>query len=166
MQIARFGMPRCLTAFSSRLRKVTICASGPLPSVLRAAGLRSIVTLFAEVFAPRLHAARPGYARPGEPADVIQRLHPLDYVCYMFWDIAPIVPGRDDTLREGSRSWRLRWRWIQPRASGPPCTDSAIGITQPRTRWPRSSAAGCRCHPQAPDELRAYAVQASAGTVQ
>ena len=137
-----------------------------VPSALRAAGLRSIVTLFAEVFAPRLRAARPGYRRHWEQSETGQSLHQLDYVCFMFWDVAPIVPGREDTLREvlkvleatltldsaacqGAALHGLgHWHYAAP--------DEVARIVG---RWLQN-------YPHAPDGLRAYAVQASAGRVQ
>jgi hypothetical protein len=160
---AGYGLDAIVNSASGDIR---VLGDGRVPSALRAAGLRSIVTLFAEVFAPRLHAARPGYARPGEPAESGQRLHQLDYVCYMFWDIAPIVPGRDDTLREG-----LKVLAATLALDSAACQRSALHglghwhyaapdeVAQIIRRWLQG-------HPQAPDELRAYAVQASAGTVQ
>lgn len=52
----------------------------------RIGGLRSIRTLFAEVFAERLHG------------DSDRCGTTLEHVCFMFWDIAPIGSRGDDTV--------------------------------------------------------------------
>jgi hypothetical protein len=144
---------------------ISVLGDDRVPSALRAAGLRSIVTLFAEVFALRLRAARPGYASPREPSEAGQPLHKLDYVCYMFWDIAPIMPG-EDTTREV-----LKVLEATLALDSAACQEAALhGLGH----WhraapdevPRIVRGWLQSHPQAPDELRAYAVQASAGTVQ
>ncbi|TVZ02327.1 hypothetical protein EAS64_26310 [Trebonia kvetii] len=48
---------------------IAVLGDGRVPFALRAAALRSIVTLFAEVFAPRLAAGRLGYASPWKQAE-------------------------------------------------------------------------------------------------
>jgi hypothetical protein len=145
---------------------IRVLGDARVPSALRAAGLRSIVTLFAEVFAPRLRVTRPGYARPGEPSEPGQPLHWLDYVCFMFWDIAPIVPGREDTAREV-----LKVLEATLALDSPACQKAALhGLGHWHYVAPDEVARIVRRwlqdHPQAPDELRAYAVDASAGRVQ
>jgi hypothetical protein len=145
---------------------ISVLGDDRVPSALRAAGLRSILTLFAEVFAPRLREARPGYARPWESSEPRQPLHQLDYVCYMFWDIAPIVPGREDTAREVLKVLEATL-----------ALDSAVcqrAALHGLGHWhhavpdevPLIVRGWLQDHPQAPDELRAYAVQAAAGSVQ
>ena len=122
---------------------IRVLGDGRVPSALRAAGLRSIVTLFAEVFAPRLRAAHPGYARPWEPAKSRQRHHHLDYVCYMFWDSAPIVPGRDDTLREGLKVLEATLALDSAACQRAALHGPGHWHHAARTRFPGSSDAGC-----------------------
>src|SRR5687767_12230244 len=57
-----------------------------LPVVLHTTGLRSIVTLFAQVFAPRIQVEDP------------QQAPPLQSVCFMFFDTAAIDLGDDTVL--------------------------------------------------------------------
>jgi hypothetical protein len=143
---------------------IAVLGDGAVPAELRAAGLRSIVTLFAEVFAPRLRTPRPGYARASDPSGSRLPVHQLDYVCHMFWDIAPILP-RDDTVREVVKvleatlaldSAACQWAALHGlghwHGKAPEETAQLIG------RW-------LERHPEATDELRAYAVQASTGSV-
>jgi hypothetical protein len=148
---------------------IMVLGDSRVPSALRTAGLRSIVTLFAEVFAPRLHAAPPEWACPVESSQPGQPTDELAYVCFMFWDIAPIVPGREgceDTDREVIRV--LEETLALDSAA---CQRAALhGLGH----WQRSAPEEVsrivrrwlQDHPQAPDELRDYAVQASAGSVQ
>jgi len=138
---------------------------GRVPSALRAAGLRSIVTLFAEVFAPRLGAAPPGYPRPWERSAPGQPLRRLDYVCFMFWDIAPIVPGREDTEREVLKALEATLA-----LDSAACQRAALhGLGHWHYAVPdeveRIVGRWLRANPLAPDDLRDYAVQASAGRV-
>jgi hypothetical protein len=65
--------------------EIHVLTDRKVPIVLRTRGLRSIVTLFAEVFAPRLAVEHP--KRP-----------PLEGLCFMFFDIAPIDLGDDTVL--------------------------------------------------------------------
>jgi len=118
-----------------------------VPSALRAEGLRSIVTLFAEVFAPRL-------AHPDWPprTDGGKGSHPLDFICFMFWDICPFVPGRDDvTLEVLEATLALESDACQRSALhglghvDPPVLVKAAGIID---RWLRQ-------HPDVPEQLRA-----------
>jgi hypothetical protein len=140
---------------------IRVLGDGRVPSALRAAGLRSIVTLFSEVFARRLPTAR-----PRDSAESRQRMHHLDYVCYMFWDIAPIVPGREDTTREV-----LKVLEATLALDSAECQKAALhGLGHWHYAVPdevsRIVGRWLRDHPRAPDELRDYAVQASAGRVQ
>jgi hypothetical protein len=52
---------------------------------------------------------------PGRP-------HQLDYVCFMFWDIAPIVPGREDTVREVLKVLEATLALDSVACQRPPCT--------------------------------------------
>ena len=141
---------------------IRVLSGGEIPPALRAAGLRSIVTLFAEVLASRLRAARPGYASPWQHSTSRQRVHPLDFVCYMFWDIAPLVPSGDDTLPEVLEATLALDSVACQRAAlhglGHQYSAAPDQVPEIIHRW-------LRRHPQAPDELRAYAVQASTGMV-
>ena len=142
---------------------IMVLGDARVPSPLRAAGLRSIVTLFADVFAPRVPAARPGYGRPWAPSGRPQ--YQLDYVCFMFWDIAPIGPGREDTAREV-----LKVLQATLALDSAACQRAALhGLGHWQHRAPdevsRIVRGWLEDHPQAPDELRAYAVQAAAGRV-
>ena len=136
---------------------------GQVPAELREAGLRSIVTLFAEVFAPRLDAAHPGYVDPQGDAEAGQRVHPLDFICYMFWDVAPLVASRGDTQFEVLEATLALDSAACQRAAlhGLGHGDSAARdkVGQIIRRW-------LETHPDAPDELRDYAVQAASGRVQ
>ena len=144
---------------------VAVLGDDRVPSALRAAGLRSIVTLFAEVFAPRVRAARPGYGRSREPSEAGQPLPKLDYVCFMFWDIAPIMAGEDITREV------LAVLEATLALDSAACQRAALhGLGHWHGAAPDEAARIVRSwlqgHPQASDELRAYAVRASAGHVQ
>jgi hypothetical protein len=136
---------------------VSSLVSPDVPYALRAAGLRSIVTLFAEVFAPRLaHPVWPPRTDSGKGS------HPLDFICFMFWDVCPFVPGRDDiTLEVLEATLALDSQACQRAAlhglghADRPAQDKAAEIID---RWLRQ-------HPDAPDQLRAYAAQAATGRV-
>ena len=142
---------------------IRVLEGGQIPSALRAAGLRSIVTLFAEVFAPRLRAAHPGYVDSPGRSESGQRVHPLDFVCFMFWDIAPLAPGGDDIMLEVLEATLALDSAACQRAAlhGLGHGDSAARdkVGQIIRRW-------LETHPDAPDELRDYAVQAASGRVQ
>jgi hypothetical protein len=148
---------------------IMVLGDSRVPSALRAAGLRAVVTLFAEVFAPRLAAAPPDWGRrpvespqPGQPTDK------LGYVCFMFWDIAPIVPGREDCEDTDREVIRVLEATLALDSAA--CQRAALhGLGH----WQRSAPEAVsrivrrwlQGHPQAPAKLRAYAVQASAGRV-
>jgi hypothetical protein len=83
----------------------------------------------------------------------------------MFWDVAPIVPGREDTVREVVKvleaTLALDSAVCQHAAlhglghwhhAAPDEVSLIVG------RWLQG-------HPQAPDKLRDYAAQASVGSV-
>jgi hypothetical protein len=140
---------------------IRVLGDDEVPAALRAAGLRSIVTLFTEVFAPRLR----GYSRTREPSEPGQPEDHLYYVCFMFWDIAPIMPG-EDTVREV-----LKVLEATLALDSAPCQRAALhGLGHWHRAAPDEAARIVRRwlqdHPQAPEELRTYAVQASAGRVQ
>jgi hypothetical protein len=148
---------------------IAVLGDDRVPFALRAAGLRSIVTLFAEVFTPRLAAGRLGYAAPWKQAQPGQSLHQLVYVCFMFWDIAPIMPG-EDTTREDTTREVIKVLEATLALDSPACQEAALhGLGHWHREAPDKAARIVRRwlqdHPHAPDELRAYAVQASAGRV-
>jgi len=125
---------------------------GQIPSALKQAALRSIVTLYAEVFAPRLRGK-----------DSEQGREPLSFACFMFWDVAPLVPSGDPTVLDVlERTLALE---------SVPCQRSALhglGHEYPRSpdEVPRIVDRWLARHPYAGEELRAYAESARAGTVQ
>lgn len=120
-----------------------------VPVVGRTRGMRSIVTLFAEVFAPRIQH------------EVDQRTPKIQHTCFMFFDIGPIDLG-DDTMLDV----------LEEIAALPsiPCQRAALhglghahfhvpGDVEPIVdRW-------LRRHRDAPLELREYAQAARAGQV-
>ncbi|MEH1127837.1 hypothetical protein [Micromonospora sp. CPCC 206061] len=68
--------------------EIRALADPRVPRVVRIGGLRSIRSLFAEVFAQRL-----------EGDDLGGRCRTtLEHVCFMFWDIAPVGRLGDDTI--------------------------------------------------------------------
>jgi hypothetical protein len=148
---------------------IGVFAGDEIPSALRAAGLRSIVTLFAEVFAPRLRAAHPGYVDPWQRSEPGQRVHPLDFVCYMFWDVAPLVPSRDDILPEvlGAKLEVLEATLALDSIACQRAALHGLGheYFSARDKVPEIIHSWLRRHPHAPDELRSYAVQATTGRV-
>jgi hypothetical protein len=148
---------------------IWVLAGGEIPSALRAAGLRSIVTLFAEVFAPRLRVAHPGYVHPWQHSESGQRVHPLYFVCYMFWDVAPLVPSRDDILLEVLEA-KLEVLEATLALDSVACQRAALhGLGHEYfaapDKVPEIIHRWLQRHPHAPDELRAYAVQATTGRV-
>jgi hypothetical protein len=64
---------------------IVALADPRVPVALRTTALRSIVTLFAEVFAPRLPDSE-------ESTD-----KPLGDLCFMFWDVIALGRGDEDT---------------------------------------------------------------------
>jgi hypothetical protein len=141
---------------------IRVLAVDEIPSALRIAGLRSIVTLFAEVFAPRLRAPHPGYGYSWKRSEPRQPVHPLDFICYMFWDVAPLVPGRDDTTLEVLEATLALDSEACQRAAL-----HGLGHAQlyASDRVPEIIHRWLQRHPDAPEDLRAYALQATTGRV-
>lgn len=65
--------------------EIHVLGNRDVPPVLRITGLRSIVTLFREVFAARLSAD-----------GAVSRQ--LDYICFMFWDVANLAYADGETV--------------------------------------------------------------------
>ena len=80
----------------------------------------------------------------------------------MFWDVAPLVPSRDDTLLEVLEARLALDSVACQRAAlhglGHEYSAAPDKVPEIIHRW-------LQRHPHAPDELRAYAVQASTGRV-
>ena len=126
-------------------------ANRDVPLELRLSGLRSIVTLFREVFALRLRD--PG-RRDGQ----------LGTICFMFWDVANLANPDGDTVLDVLEDTLA--------LASEPCQRAALhglgheywsarnrdDVTAIVDRW-------LRRHPQITDELRAYADNARVGCV-
>jgi hypothetical protein len=130
-----------------------------VPAALRAAGMRSIVTLFAEVFAPRLGAPDPGAAGPWG----YKTGGTLDFICYMFWDVAAIRWTGDPIVLEVLEATAA--------LDSPACQRAALHGLGHECQYARDQVRGIvhrwlETHPDAPEELRAYAAQAAHGRVQ
>jgi hypothetical protein len=120
-----------------------------VPVVLRTTGLRSIVTLFAQVFAQRIQV------------EETSRTPPLQHVCFMFFDIAPIDLGDDTVLDVLEDTLKL---------PSIPCQRAALhglGHAHMRSPEPVWTIVGrwLEKHPNAPQELRDYAASARIGDV-
>jgi hypothetical protein len=120
-----------------------------VPVVLRTTGLRSIVPLFAQVFAPRIQVERPNHTPP------------LEHVCFMFFDIAPLDLGDDTVLDVLEQTLAL---------PSVPCQRSALhGLGHAHMRSPEPVRTvvdlWLKKHPNAPEDLRAYARSARVGDV-
>ena len=142
---------------------IMVLGDARVPPAVRAAGLRSVVTLFAQVFAPRVPAARPGYGRPWERSG--SPVHQLDHVCYMFWDSAPIAPGPEDTTRDV-----LQVLEATLALDSAACQRAALhGLGHWHHAAPEEVSRIIRGwqqgHPRAAGDLRDYAAQASSGSV-
>jgi hypothetical protein len=124
-------------------------SSKQVPTVLRTTTLRSIVTLFAEVFAPRIQVEQ--LRRPSE----------LEHVCFMFFDIAPVELGDDTVLDVLEAVLAL---------DSVPCRRAALHglghahLTSPEHAGPIVER-WLRTHRDAPQELREYAAAARVGQV-
>jgi hypothetical protein len=121
-----------------------------VPLVLRTTGLRSIVTLFAQVFAPRLRGDGP----PSRST--------LEYICFMFWDTAPIADLGDDTVLDVLEDTLA--------LDSVPCQKAALhGLGHAHMSAPEHVPVivdrWLERHPHAPQDLRDYATQARAGMV-
>jgi len=121
-----------------------------VPVTLRTAGLRSIVTLFAQVFAARLQG------------DGSQSRSTLESICFMFWDTAPIVELGEDTVLDVLEDTLA--------LSSVPCQRAALhGLGHAHMSAPKQVQVivdrWLQKHPHAPQDLREYAMQARAGMV-
>ncbi|WP_144120224.1 hypothetical protein [Catellatospora sichuanensis] len=120
-----------------------------VPVVLRTGGLRSIVRLFAEVFAARIEVEHP------------RHLPKLQHACFMFFDIAPIDLGDDTVLDVLEDTLAL---------PSVPCQRSALhGLGHAYWKSPQQVPAivdrWLARNRHAPAELRDYAAGARAGQV-
>jgi hypothetical protein len=119
-----------------------------VPVVLRTAALRSITTLFGEVFAPRLRTED-------------QQQSTLGYICFMFWDVATIAPGDETVLDVLEQTLAL---------DSTPCQRAALHGLGHEYRYaadhvPAIVDRWLNRNPRAPRELRDYATQARTGSV-
>ncbi|GAB4058121.1 hypothetical protein [Catellatospora paridis] len=126
-----------------------VLRSRQVPVVLRTTGLRSIVTLFAEVFAARISVEQPR----NEPQ--------LQSVCFMFFDIAPLDLGDDTVLDVLEDTLAL---------PSVPCQRAALhGLGHAHCQAPQAAQAivdrWLARHRHAPQEVRDYATAARAGQV-
>lgn len=120
-----------------------------VPVVGRTRGLRSIVTLYAEVFAPRITVEHP------------KRTPRLEHVCFMFFDIAPLDLGEDTVLDVLEQTLAL---------PSPPCRRAALhGLGHAHHHRPEHVPPivdrWLKSHRDAPQELRDYALAARTGHV-
>lgn len=123
--------------------------SPQVPVVLRTTGLRSIVTLFAEVFAARIEVEHR------------KRIPELQTVCFMFFDIAPLDLGEDTVLDVLEDTLAL---------DSVPCRRAALhGLGHAYRRAPEHVRTivdrWLSRHRHAPQELRDYALPARTGDV-
>jgi hypothetical protein len=121
-----------------------------VPVRLRTTGLRAIVTLFAEVFAVRLRGE-------GLPTQT-----PLERVCFMFWDVAALGHGEEDTTLDVLEDILA--------LDSVPCQWAALhGLGHLHFRTPEHVPAivdrWLERHPDAPQPLREYAAAARTGMV-
>ncbi len=112
-----------------------------LPVVLHTTGLRSIVTLFAQVFAPRIQVEHP------------QQEPMLQHLCFMFFDMASIDLGDDTVLDVLEETLAL---------ASVPCQRAALhGLGHAHMKSPQHVQAivdrWLERHPHAPPQLRDYA---------
>ena len=152
--------------------EIWVLAGHAIPPAVRVAGLRSIVTLFTDVFAPRLRVPHP---RPADPDPALIQgsgglVHPLDFVCDMFWDVAPLVPRRDDDARLQIIAAKLEVLEATLALDSTACQHAALhGLghehQEATDEVPEIIHRWLRRNPHAPEELRAYAAQAAIGSV-
>ncbi len=123
--------------------------TGQLPVVLRTTGLRSIVTLFTEIFAVRIAVEDP-------------QLRPkLERTCFMFFDAAAINLGDDtvlDVLEEILALPSIPCQRAALHGLGHAHFEAAHHAQVIVDRW-------LKTHPGAPQELRDYATAARDGNV-
>ena len=120
-----------------------------LPVVLHTSGVRSIVTLFVEVFAPRIQVDEP------------DQKGTLDFVCFMFFDVASLDLGDETVLDVLEDILAL---------PSVPCQRSALhGLGHAHMKAPQQVQAvvdrWLQTHPDARQELRDYALAARTGSV-
>jgi hypothetical protein len=114
-----------------------------VPIVLRTTGVRSIGTLFAEVFAKRGNQGS------------------LGHICFMFWDVAPLDLADDtvlDVLEETLKLDSEPCQWAALHGLGHAHMVAPEVVTPIVDRW-------LRRHRGAPQELRSYAESARIGMV-
>ncbi|WP_155368388.1 hypothetical protein [Catellatospora vulcania] len=126
-----------------------VLCSRRVPMVLRTRGLRSIVTLFAEVFAARIEVEHS------------RRIPELQTVCFMFFEVAPVDLGDDTVLDVLEDTLAL---------ASVPCQRAALhGLGHAHLHAPRPVQAivdrWLSRHRDAPQELRDYAAAARVGDV-
>lgn len=126
-----------------------VLSSRQVPVVLRTTGLRSVVTLFAEVFAPRITVEHP------------RRTPRLEHTCFMFFDIAPLDLGEDTVLDVLEQTLALE---------SVPCRRAALhGLGHAHWKSPGHASAivdrWLDRNRHAPQELRDYAACARRGDV-
>ncbi|MEU8076422.1 hypothetical protein AB0B31_13340 [Catellatospora citrea] len=126
-----------------------VLRSRQVPVVLRTTGLRSIVPLFAEVFAPRITVELPR----NEPE--------LQSLCFMFFDVAPLDLGDDTVLDVLEDTLAL---------PSVPCRRAALhGLGHAHWHAPQAAQKivdrWLARHRDAPQELRDYAAAARTGNV-
>jgi hypothetical protein len=120
-----------------------------VPVVARTRGLRSIVTLYAEVFAPRVTVEHP------------KRTPKLEQLCFMFFEIAPLDLGEDtvlDVLEETSALPSVPCQRAALHGLGHAHHHSPEHVPPIVDRW-------LSRHRDAPQELRDYALAARTGAV-
>ena len=124
-----------------------VFTTGQLPTALRTAGLRSIVTLFDEVFARRIRVEDP------------RRRPKLEHTCFMFFDIAALNLGDDTVLEVLEETLAL---------PSPPCQRSALnGLSHAHAESPQQVQAivdrWLERNPGVARELHDHARRARAG---
>jgi hypothetical protein len=120
-----------------------------LPTVLYTSTIRSVVTLFREIFAARITSEDP------------QQRPELESLCFMFFDMAAIDLGDDTVLDVLEDTLALE---------SAACQRSALhGLGHAHFHVPQHAASivdrWLQRHPRAPAELRDYALAARTGNV-
>ncbi len=130
--------------------EIRVLSDRRVPVQLRTAGLRAIVPLFADLFAARV---------PG--AGIPNSRNPLGYICFMFWDVAPIGGDLDTELDVLEQTLALRSRacqWAALHGLGHWHHFAPDAVPAIVDGW-------LRRNPRLPENLRQYADQARAGAV-